>query len=69
MPAFYFDASDEDKWLVIDGLQRVTTFKQFVVDKTLMLQEMEFFPELNGCHYDQLPRAFQRRIDETVINV
>jgi len=69
LPAFYFDASDEDKWLVIDGLQRVTTLKQFVVDKTLRLQEMEFFPELNGCAYDQLPRAFQRRIDETVINV
>ncbi len=69
LPAFYFDASDEDRWLVIDGLQRVTTLKQFVVDKTLKLQEMEFFPELNGCVYDKLPRAFQRRIDETVINV
>ncbi len=69
LPAFYFDASDEDKWLVIDGLQRVTTLKQFVVDKTLKLQEMEFFPELNGCAYEHLPRAFQRRIDETVINV
>ncbi len=69
LPAFYFDASDEDKWLVIDGLQRVTALKQFAVDKTLKLQEMEFFPELNGCAYDQLPRAFQRRIDETVINV
>lgn len=69
LPAFYFDASDEDKWLVIDGLQRVTTLKQFIVDKDFSLQEMEFFPELNGCVYDQLPRAFQRRIDETVINV
>lgn len=69
LPAFYFDASDEDRWLVIDGLQRVTALKQFVVEKTLKLQEMEFFPELNGCNYEQLPRAFQRRIDETVINV
>ena len=69
LPAFYFDASDEDKWLVIDGLQRVTALRQFVVEQTLELQEMEFFPELNGCKYEQLPRAFQRRIDETVINV
>lgn len=69
LPAFYFDASDEDNWLIIDGLQRVTTLKQFVVDKTLSLQEMEFFPELNGYDYERLPRAFQRRIDETVINV
>ena len=58
LPAFYFDATDEDEWLIIDGLQRVSTLK-----------ELEFFPELNGCNYDKLPRMFQRRIDETVINV
>lgn len=69
LPAFYFDASDDGRWLIIDGLQRVTTLREFVVDQTLVLEEMEFFPELNGCSYDQLPRAFQRRIDETVINV
>lgn len=69
LPAFYFDASDEDKWLIIDGLQRVTTLKEFVVEKTLKLKDMEFFPELNGCGYDKLPRTFQRRIDETVINI
>ncbi len=69
LPAFYFDATDEDKWLIIDGLQRVSTLKEFAVDKSLKLQELEFFPELNKCSYDQLPRTFQRRIDETVINV
>lgn len=69
LPAFYFDASDDGRWLIIDGLQRVTTLREFVVDKTLKLEGMEFFPELNGCSYDQLPRALQRRIDETVINV
>ena len=69
LPAFYFDASDEENWLIIDGLQRVTALKEFVVEKTLRLQELEFFPELNGCDYNMLPRTFQRRIDETVINV
>ena len=69
LPAFYFDATDEDEWLIIDGLQRVSTLKEFAVDKKLKLQELEFFPELNGCNYDKLPRMFQRRIDETVINV
>ncbi len=69
LPAFYFDASDEDKWLIIDGLQRVSTLREFVVEKKLRLQELEFFPELDGCDYDRLPRTFQRRIDETVINV
>ena len=69
LPAFYFDDSNEKRWLIIDGLQRVTTLKEFVIEKTLILQELEFFPELNGCDYDKLPRTFQRRIDETVINI
>lgn len=69
LPAFYFDASIEDNWVIIDGLQRTTTLKEFVVDKTLKLQGMEFFPDLDGIGYDKLPRLFQRRIDETQINV
>ena len=28
LPAFYFDATDEDEWLIIDGLQRVINFKR-----------------------------------------
>ncbi len=69
LPAFYFDASDDGLWLIIDGLQRVSALREFVVEKTLKLEQMEFFPDLNMCSYDQLPRAFQRRINETVINV
>ena len=38
LPAFYFDATDEDEWLIIDGLQRVSTLKEFVVDKSLKLE-------------------------------
>jgi len=35
LPAFYIDATDEDKWLVVDGLQRLSALKQFMSDKTL----------------------------------
>lgn len=31
LPAFYFDASCDEKWKVIDGLQRLSTFQQFLV--------------------------------------
>lgn len=69
LPAFYFDASNEDQWVIIDGLQRTTTLKEFVIDKSLKLEGMEFFGDLDGKYYDELPRLFQRRIDETQINV
>jgi hypothetical protein len=31
LPAFYMDGSDESKWLVVDGLQRLSTLKSFVM--------------------------------------
>lgn len=68
LPAFYFDASDDDKWQIIDGLQRIGTLKEYVVDKSFALSGMEFLKDLNGCKFDQLPRALQRRIEETNLN-
>lgn len=68
LPAFYFDASDDDKWQIIDGLQRIGTIKEYVVDKSFALSGMEFLKDLNGCKFDQLPRALQRRIEETNLN-
>jgi hypothetical protein len=69
LPAFYMDATNEDKWLVIDGLQRLSTLKKFVIDKTLRLNNLEFLININDKTYDELPRNYQRRIDETVLTV
>lgn len=69
LPAFYFDATSEDKWLIIDGLQRTSVFKEFILEKKFKLTGLEFFTELNNCTYDSLPRIFQRRIEETQINI
>ncbi|MFA0398586.1 hypothetical protein CWO01_02880 [Vibrio splendidus] len=64
IPAFYFDALVEDKWQVVDGLQRLSAIGNFVVHKTLNLTNLEFLTELEGLSYDELPRSLQRRIDE-----
>lgn len=69
LPAFYFDASNEEKYLIIDGLQRVTTIKEFVVEQSFPLMGMEFLKELNGLRFEKLPRSLQRRIEETNINI
>lgn len=36
LPAFYFDASDENNWLIVDGLQRLSTIRKFVLDKSFV---------------------------------
>ena len=67
LPAFYMDATDDSHWLVVDGLQRLTTVKNFVVDKVMALQGLEYLIELNGKKFDEIPRHLQRRIEETDI--
>lgn len=67
IPAFYFDGGINDSWLIIDGLQRITTLKEFVVDETLKLTGLEFFKDLEGLTFSELPRAFTRRIEESNI--
>jgi len=68
LPAFYFDATNEDNWIIIDGLQRVTTLKEFVIEQSLILDGMEFLKDLNNLTFNEIPRNLQRRLEETNIN-
>ncbi|AFZ55962.1 DUF262 domain-containing protein [Anabaena cylindrica FACHB-243] len=69
LPAFYIDATNDDKWIIIDGLQRISTFKSFILDKALKLTGLQFLTDLEKNKYDDLPRHYQRRIDETELTV
>jgi hypothetical protein len=65
LPTFYFDGSDDGHWLVVDGLQRLSTLKNFILEKTLRLTGLEYLVQFEGYSYDELPRELQRRIYET----
>ena len=67
LPIFYFDISNNDKWIVIDGLQRLTTIKRFIVDKNLKLTNLEFLKEFQGKKFDDLEGNIRRTIEETEI--
>lgn len=67
LPAFYFDGTDDNKWLVVDGLQRLSTLRNFVITKKLTLEGLEFLNKLNGKKFDDLSRPLQRQIEETTI--
>lgn len=64
IPAFYFDGTNNDRWLVVDGLQRLTAIKRFVLQKALCLTNLEFLREYEGKYFDDLPRPLQRAIEE-----
>lgn len=71
LPAFYFDATDENNWLIIDGLQRLWTFKNFIIkkNKPLRLESLEILDkkEYQGKSYDELHHTMTRRILETQV--
>lgn len=69
LPAFYMFEKNDGKWQVVDGLQRLTTLKRFVVDKDMRLKDLEFLSQLNGMTYPDIPRHFQRRILETQVTL
>ena len=76
LPAFYFDVLADDTWLVVDGLQRLSTLRNFIIgqqttdglrtdDETFRLKDLEFLKELEGVDFKNLRREHQRRINET----
>ena len=67
IPAFYFDGTNDEKWLVVDGLQRLTVIRRFVVDDEMRLSDLEYLKEQNGKKFSELPRPLQRAIKEAPI--
>ncbi len=67
LPAFYFDGTDDNKWLVVDGLQRLSSLRNFMINGNLTLTGLEFLKDLEGMKYDDLSRPLQRDINQTQI--
>lgn len=65
IPALYVDATDDEHWLIVDGLQRLTALHRFMTTGELRLQGLEFFTALDGKRFADLEARYQRRIKET----
>jgi hypothetical protein len=73
LPVFYVSANEDENWIIVDGLQRLTTLRDFIPfseqenDAKSILKEkhLEFLKEFECKRFYQLPRAMQRRILET----
>ena len=81
LPAFYFDVESKkdemgipvNKWHVIDGLQRLCSISNFIVQsddkKSLQLSGLEFLHNLAGKTFSDLPGPYQRLIQQTQLIV
>jgi uncharacterized protein DUF262 len=68
LPVFYVAADAKDRWAVVDGLQRLTTIFDFMKG-AFELRGLEYLTQLTDLTFFDLPRAFQRRIEETSLVV
>ena len=64
LPVFYVADREDGKTIVVDGLQRLTTFKRFVEGK-FKLTGLDGNNELLGKKFDDLPIKYQERILDT----
>jgi len=66
VPVIYLSKSEEGKYEVIDGLQRLSSvFKYFEND--FSLQSLDLAPEYNGKHYRDLPENIQNRLQDATL--
>ena len=68
IPVFYMAADQADNWKVVDGLQRLSALRDFILEKRLRLRGLEYLKQFNGRSFDDLPRPMQRRISETQLS-
>lgn len=74
LPTFYAAEVDDEKWAVVDGIQRLSTIARFVApelieSEPLRLRGLQYLERYQGFTYDELPGALQTRIDETELIV
>ena len=80
IPGFYFDTVREDEWKVIDGLQRLTSFRNYLIGELKensgsklyvkrKFKDLQYLKDFNGKTFDQLPRQYIRRIKEASVTV
>ena len=62
LPVFYLAEDDRERLVVVDGLQRLTTFQRFVNGELpLRLKDQ---PELNGSKFENLTPKLQNRVED-----
>jgi len=62
LPTFYFGERTNGNWIIIDGLQRLTTVQDFLSNK-FALRDLEDV-KLNGLKFNELNRLDKRKIRE-----
>jgi hypothetical protein len=69
LPPIYLNETKDSKYVVIDGLQRSTTLKEFY-NGNLKLEGLEALPKYNGCIFKDLkPETLQSKFEDKKLTI
>ena len=67
LPVFYFAEDDKGRKVIVDGLQRLTTFNRYCKDEFGL--SLENRNELNGKKFSELKPRLQNRIEDFTLTI
>ncbi|MFD5244600.1 DUF262 domain-containing protein [Amycolatopsis sp. NPDC058340] len=72
LPTFYAAETDDERWAIVDGIQRLTTICRFVDPEAvglgaLKLSGLDYLDKLNGYTFQDLPGRLKTRLEETEV--
>lgn len=68
LPVFYLAETPDGKVVVVDGLQRLTTFHRFIKGQ-FGLRDLAFAKNLNGSKFKDLDAALKNRLEDTPLTL
>jgi hypothetical protein len=68
LPVFYLAETKDGKVIIVDGLQRLTTFYDFLKGE-FKLRGLGFSKDVNGRRFEELPPTLKTRIEDTPLTL
>jgi hypothetical protein len=70
LPTFYAAETDDETWVTVDGIQRLTAIARFVAPasiaaRPLVLTKLDYLRQYEGKRFAELPGRLQTRLVET----
>jgi len=64
LPPFYVNQDKAGKFIIVDGLQRISTMTDFLSDTSFKLEKLKVLTDFNGFKFQKLPSKLQTSIED-----
>ena len=68
IPFMFFSKTEDGRLEIVDGAQRTKTLVSFI-DNDFKLTNLRKLPALNDFYYNDLPKYFKNRFDDTTMRI